>query len=37
MLVGCSGTGRRTSLILASLIQKIELITLNTIRDFTPR
>jgi hypothetical protein len=37
MLVGCSGSGRKTSLILASLIQKIEIITLNTTRDFTAR
>lgn len=37
MLVGCSGTGRRTSLILASLIQKLDVITLNTTRDFSAR
>jgi hypothetical protein len=37
MLVGCSGSGRKTSLILASLIQKLEIITLNTTRDFTAR
>lgn len=37
MLVGCSGTGRRTSLILAALIQKLDVITLNTTRDFTAR
>lgn len=37
MMVGCSGTGRRTSLILAALIQKLDVITLNTTRDFTAR
>lgn len=37
MMIGCSGTGRRTSLILASLIQKIDIVTLNTTRDFTVR
>ena len=37
MMVGSSGTGRRTSLILASLVQKLEVVTLNTTRDFTAR
>jgi dynein heavy chain 2 len=37
MLVGCSGTGRRTSLILACLIQKLDIVTLNTGREFSVR
>ena len=37
MMVGSSGTGRRTSLILASLMQKLEIVTLNVTRDFTAR
>jgi hypothetical protein len=36
-MIGCSGTGRRTSLILASLIQKLDIITLNTTRDISIR
>lgn len=37
MLVGCSGTGRRTSVLMAALIQKLDVITLNTTRDFSAR
>ena len=37
MLVGCSGSGRRTCLILASLILKFEIVSLNMTRDFTQR
>ena len=37
MLVGCSGSGRKTNVTLAALMQKIDLVSLATIRDFTAR